>query len=64
MVHRHRHHHHAHPAGKKIVYITPHRAAAIESLRDYQKKGETGGIEREKDATGQMIFVVYIYPRV
>lgn len=51
------------PVGKKIIYITSYRNAAIEVMKDYQHKGELVEMEREYDETGQMVYVVYIYPR-
>ena len=50
-------------AGKKIVYITEFRNAAVEVMKEYQRKGHLAGMEREADSTGQNMYVVYIYPR-
>ncbi|VVB99471.1 Uncharacterised protein [uncultured archaeon] len=49
--------------GKKAVYITQYRNAALEVQKMYEKKGERAEIEAEKDSTGAPVFVVYIYPR-
>gem|GEM_PF-2285604 len=52
-----------HILGKKIIYITPSRNAAIEMMKEYQRKGYSAGIEREQDKTGQNVYVVFVYPR-
>jgi len=49
--------------GKKIVYITPYRGAAVEMMKEYQRKGYSAGIEREQDKIGQSVYVVFVYPR-
>ena len=49
--------------GKKAVYITQFRNAALEVMKMYEKKGEIVQIEAEKDSSGVSVFVVYIYPR-
>ena len=49
--------------GKKAVYITQYRNAALEVMKMYEKKGELVQIEAEKDSSGVPVFVVYIYPR-
>ena len=49
--------------GKKAVYITTFRNAALEVMKMYEKKGELVQIEAEHDSSGIPIFVVYIYPR-
>lgn len=57
-----RRHHSSGSMGKRIVYITPHRNLAVEVMRMYLKHGEESWIEREVDATGQVLFLVYIFP--
>jgi len=49
--------------GKKAVYITPYRNAALEVAKMYEKKGEHVEIEAEHDSAGAPIFVVYVMPR-
>lgn len=49
--------------GKKAVYITSYRNAALEVAKMYQKKGEHVEIEPEHDSSGAPIFVVYLMPR-
>ncbi len=66
MVRRHRHSRSrskASQVGKKIIYITPYRNAAVEVMKDYERKGEIVEMEHERDDTGQMMYVIYIYPR-
>ena len=58
MARRHRHT----GMGKRIVYITPHRNLAVEVMKMYLKHGEESWIEREVDATRQVLFLVYIFP--
>ena len=50
-------------SGKKAVYMTPYRNAALEVAKMYERKGEKAEIEAERDSTGVPIFVVYIFPR-
>ena len=47
-------------SGKKAVYMTPYRNAALEVAKMYERKGEKTEIEAEHDTSGQPIFVVYI----
>jgi hypothetical protein len=47
--------------GKRIVYVTQYRNAAVEVMKMYQKKGWEAGIEREMDPTGQALFIVYTW---
>lgn len=49
--------------GKKAVYITQYRNAALEVMKMYEKKGEIVQIEAERDSSGVPVFVVYVYPR-
>lgn len=49
-------------SGKKAVYMTPYRNAALEVAKMYERKGEKVEIEAERDSTGQPIFVVYVFP--
>jgi len=49
--------------GKKAVYITPYRNAALEVQKMYEKKGERAEIEAEHDSSGASVFVVYVMPR-
>ncbi|MCX8198360.1 MAG: hypothetical protein N3F07_04200 [Candidatus Micrarchaeota archaeon] len=48
--------------GKKIVYITPYRNAAIETMKEYHRKGYEAGVEREVE-NGQNLYIVFIYSR-
>jgi len=59
----HRHRRKSVVVGKKIVYITQYRNTAVEVLKEYARKGFKGGVEKETDATGEQMYVVYIYPR-
>lgn len=49
--------------GKKIVYITQMRNSALEVQKMYRRKGERAEIAAEKDLSGAVVFVVYIFPR-
>ncbi|MCX8175391.1 MAG: hypothetical protein N3E51_04250 [Candidatus Micrarchaeota archaeon] len=49
--------------GKKAVYITQYRNAALEVQKMYERKGEKAEIEAEHDASGAPVFVVYVYPK-
>lgn len=49
--------------GKKAVYITQYRNAALEVMKMYERKGENVTIEAEHDSTGAPVFVVYVLPR-
>ncbi len=53
----------AHLAGKKAVYMTPYRNAALEVAKMYERKGELVEIEAERDFAGHPLFVVYILPK-
>jgi hypothetical protein len=60
---KHRKHSRITTVGKKIVYITPYRNAAIEMMKEYQRKGETVEVEKERDNEGNTMYVVYILAR-
>lgn len=47
--------------GKRVVYVTPHAVAAKEEAEKYTKRGLKTEIKKEKDDTGKLMFVVYIY---
>ena len=47
--------------GKKVVYVTPHKNAAVEEAAKYEKQGVKTEIKKEPDDTGTMVFVVYIF---
>lgn len=49
--------------GKKVVYVTAMRAAALEVQKMYRHKGEKAEIAAEKDPSGSIVYVVYIFPR-
>ncbi len=57
--HKHRHSHNT-SVGKKIIYITPYRNAAIEVVKEYQRKGEVVDVEKERDPDGNTMYIVYI----
>ncbi|MCX8196855.1 MAG: hypothetical protein N3G80_00875 [Candidatus Micrarchaeota archaeon] len=46
--------------GKKAVYMTPYRNAAVEVAKMYERKGEKVEIEKERDESGNLIYVVYV----
>ena len=50
-------------AGKKIVYITPHRNLAVEVKHMYEKNGEMAEIGSETDRTGATLFLVYVFEK-
>ena len=50
-------------AGKKIVYITPHRNLAVEVKHMYEKKGERAEVGSETDKSGQTLFMVYVFEK-
>jgi|GEM_PF-1169646 len=58
---RHRHHRHKHEIGKKAVYMTEFRPAALEVKKMYELKGVKAEIEVEKSEYGGTIFVVYVF---
>jgi hypothetical protein len=49
--------------GKKVVYVTQMRNSALEVQKMYRRKGERAEIAAEKDLSGAIVFVVYIFPR-
>ena len=50
-------------AGKRIVYITPHRNLAVEMKQMYEKKGEHAEVGSETDRSGQTLFMVYVFEK-
>jgi len=54
---------HVRTAGKKIVYITPHRNLAVEMKQMYEKKGELAEIGSETDKSGKTLFLVYVFEK-
>lgn len=49
--------------GKKAVYMTPYRNAALEVAKMYERKGDKVEIEAEHDTSGTPMYVVYVLPR-
>ena len=49
--------------GKKAVYMTQYRNAALEVAKMYERRGDKVEIEPERDSSGQPMFVVYVLPR-
>ncbi|MEM4348744.1 MAG: hypothetical protein QXN37_04210 [Candidatus Anstonellaceae archaeon] len=47
--------------GKKAVYMTQYKNAALEVAKMYERKGEKVEIEKEYDQSGAPIYVVYIF---
>ena len=56
-------HHRARTAGKRIVYITPHRNLAVEMKHMYEKNGEMAEIGSETDRSGTTLYMVYIFEK-
>ena len=46
--------------GKRVVFVTPSIIAAEELKRKYEEKFYKVEIEKEKDDTGKLVYVVYI----
>ena len=49
--------------GKKAVYMTPYRNAALEVAKMYERRGDRVEIDPEHDSSGAPLFVVYVLPR-
>lgn len=47
--------------GKRVVFVTPYAVAAKEEADKYAKRGIKTEVKKEKDDTGKMVFVVYIF---
>ncbi len=48
-------------AGKRVIFVTPYEIAAKEEAEKASKKGLRPEIKKEKDDTGAVVFVVYVF---
>jgi len=56
-----KHRKHKKEMGKKAVYMTEFRNAAVEVRKMYERKGVAAVVEAEKGEHGATIYVVYLF---